>query len=211
MRAPSHRLHIRYKRETSSALTVSYTLRTKMAVLLCVLWDACLWQSSEGTFCYIFCTKWAVLQCALRDASLGQSAVRTVSYSIRTKMVVLHCVLWVTSSRSVQRDCKENNTTTVTLRVVGGDGEGSLKSETVKYGHKSQGTWTLERLHWQGPAAHTKERNDLSSERVPRKNKTVTVTQVIKIWSLALDGCFIPRHTGRLTVGRNIRLRLRAN
>jgi hypothetical protein len=48
------------------------------------------------------------------------------------------------------------NTSTVTLRVVGGDEKGSLKSETVKYG---------------------------SSERAPHKNKAVTVTQVIKLWS----------------------------
>jgi hypothetical protein len=32
---------------------------------------------------------------------------------------------------------------------------------------------------------------------------------VTKIWSYAPEGCFIPRQTGRLTVGRNIRLRLR--
>jgi hypothetical protein len=76
-----------------------------------------------------------------------------------------------------------SNTSTVTLRVVGGDEKESLKSETVKYGLKSQGTWTRERLRWQGPAAHTKERPDLSSERAPYKNKTVIVTQVIKIWS----------------------------
>jgi hypothetical protein len=75
-----------------------------------------------------------------------------------------------------------SNTSTVTLRVVRGDEEGSLKSETVKYGLKSQGTRTRERLRWQGPAAHTKDRPDLSSERAPHKNKTVTVTQVIKIW-----------------------------
>jgi hypothetical protein len=74
-----------------------------------------------------------------------------------------------------------SNTCTVTLRVVGGDEKGSLKSETVKYGLKSQGTRTLERLRWQGPAAHTIDRPDLSSERAPHKNKTVTVTQVIKI------------------------------
>jgi hypothetical protein len=37
-----------------------------------------------------------------------------------------------------------SNTSTVTLRVVGGDEKGSLKSETVKYGRKSHGTWTLE-------------------------------------------------------------------
>jgi hypothetical protein len=39
-----------------------------------------------------------------------------------------------------------SNTSTVTLRVVGGDEKGSLKSETVKYGRKSQGTRTRERL-----------------------------------------------------------------
>jgi hypothetical protein len=36
---------------------------------------------------------------------------------------------------------------------------------------------------WQGPAAYIKDRRVLSSERAPHKNKTVTVTQVIKIWS----------------------------
>jgi hypothetical protein len=46
-----------------------------------------------------------------------------------------------------------SNTSTVTLRVVGGDERGSLKSETVKYGLESQETQTRERLHWQGPAA----------------------------------------------------------
>jgi hypothetical protein len=57
-----------------------------------------------------------------------------------------------------------SNTSTVTLRVIGGDEKGSLKSETVKYGLKSQGI-------------RTRERPVLSSERAPHKNKTVTVTQ----------------------------------
>jgi hypothetical protein len=35
-----------------------------------------------------------------------------------------------------------SNTSTVTLRVVGGDEMGSLESETVKYGHESYGTRT---------------------------------------------------------------------
>jgi hypothetical protein len=35
-----------------------------------------------------------------------------------------------------------SNTSTVTLRVVRGDEKGSLKSETVKYGHESQVTRT---------------------------------------------------------------------
>jgi hypothetical protein len=75
------------------------------------------------------------------------------------------------------------NTSTVTLWVVRGDKKESLKSETLKYGLQSQGTRTRERLRWQGPAAHIKDRLDLSSERAPHKNKTVTVTQVIQIWS----------------------------
>jgi hypothetical protein len=41
-----------------------------------------------------------------------------------------------------------SNTSTVTLRVVGGDEKGSLKFETVKYGHESQITQTRERLRW---------------------------------------------------------------
>jgi hypothetical protein len=35
-----------------------------------------------------------------------------------------------------------SNTSTVTLRVVGGEEKGSLESERVKYGHESHGTWT---------------------------------------------------------------------
>jgi hypothetical protein len=35
-----------------------------------------------------------------------------------------------------------SNTSTVTLRVVGGDEKGSLESETVNYGHESYGTRT---------------------------------------------------------------------
>jgi hypothetical protein len=77
-------------------------------------------------------------------------------------------------------------TSTVTLRVVGGDEKGSLKSETVKYGLKSKGTRTRERLRWQGPAAHTKDRPDLSSEGAPYKNKNCHTE--INIWSWALDG-----------------------
>jgi hypothetical protein len=102
-----------------------------------------------------------------------------------------------------------SNTSTVTLRVVGGDERGSLKSETVKYGRKSQGTRTRERLHWQGPAAHTKDRPVLSLERAPHGIKNVTVRRVpysVRKWNLVASPGFIPRQTGRLTVGRNIRL-----
>jgi hypothetical protein len=74
------------------------------------------------------------------------------------------------------------NTTTVTLRVVGGDEKGSLKSEAVKYGRECQGTRTRARLRWQGPAAYTKDKSAFSSERAPHKNTTVTV-KLINIWS----------------------------
>jgi hypothetical protein len=70
-----------------------------------------------------------------------------------------------------------SNTYTVTLRVVGGDEKGSLKSERVKYDHKSQGTRTQERLRWRGSAAYMKHRPVLSPERAPHKNKTVNVKQ----------------------------------
>jgi hypothetical protein len=93
----------------------------------------------------------------------------------------------VFSVRSVPRLYKKNqltrveagsNASTVTLRVIGGDEKGSLKSETVKYGHECQGTRNLERLRWRGPAAYTKDRSVLSLEREPhKKKKTVTAKE----------------------------------
>jgi hypothetical protein len=55
---------------------------------------------------------------------------------------------WLTDCQSqYDLDLEEgSNTSTVTLRVVGGDKKGSLKSETVKYGHESHGTRTQEGL-----------------------------------------------------------------
>jgi hypothetical protein len=64
-----------------------------------------------------------------------------------------------------------SNTSTVTLRVVRGDEKGSLESETVKYGLEFQGTRTRERMRWQGPAAYTKDRSVLSSDRAPHIKK----------------------------------------
>jgi hypothetical protein len=63
-----------------------------------------------------------------------------------------------------------SNTSTVTLRVVGGDEKGCLRSETVECGLESQGTQTREGLHWQGSAAY---RPVLSSERAPNRGGTV--------------------------------------
>jgi hypothetical protein len=46
--------------------------------------------------------------------------------------------------------------------------KGSLKSESVKYGHESQETQTKERLRWRGPAAYTKKQTGpLAREGAP--------------------------------------------
>jgi hypothetical protein len=63
-----------------------------------------------------------------------------------------------------------SNTSTVALRVVGGDKNGSLESERVKYGRKSYGTRTRERVRWRGPAAIVNDRPILSSERMLLKD-----------------------------------------
>jgi hypothetical protein len=64
-----------------------------------------------------------------------------------------------------------SNTSTVILRVVGGDEQGSLKSETVKYDHESQGTRTRERLCWRGPAAYIKDRPVSRQRERPTKTR----------------------------------------
>jgi hypothetical protein len=70
-----------------------------------------------------------------------------------------------------------SNTSTVVLRVVGGDEKGNLKFETVKYGHESHGTWIREWLRWRVPAAIVNDRPVLSWERAPHINKPATVWQ----------------------------------
>jgi hypothetical protein len=89
-----------------------------------------------------------------------------------------------------------SNTSTVTLRVVGGDGKGSLKCETVKYGRKFQGTRTRETLRWQGPAAYIKDTHPLVREGAPQKQDRNS-RGAINIWSWAPGGCSIPRLTDR--------------
>jgi hypothetical protein len=82
-------------------------------------------------------------------------------------------------SRAVKKKRVEtgSNTSTVTLRVVGGDEKGSLKSQTVKYGLETKGPQIQEGLHWRGPVVYTKDRPVLSSERTLHKNRTVIVKQ----------------------------------
>jgi hypothetical protein len=89
----------------------------------------------------------------------------------------------VFSMQSVPRFYNENtsrveagsNTSTVTIRVVGGDEMGSLKYETVKYGHESYGSLTRKLLRWRGSAAIVNDRPVLLLERAPKINKPATV------------------------------------
>jgi hypothetical protein len=62
------------------------------------------------------------------------------------------------------------NTSTIALRVVGGDKKESLESETVKYGRESHGTRIRIWMCWWGPAAIANDRPILSSERMLYKD-----------------------------------------
>jgi hypothetical protein len=55
---------------------------------------------------------------------------------------------------------------------------------------------------------YKRQTRPLVREGAPRKQDR-NCQKLISIWSWAPDGCFVSRQTGRLTVGRNIRLRLR--
>jgi hypothetical protein len=102
----------------------------------------------------------------------------------------------VSPTRSVQKVYKDNwvvqkanprveagsNNSTVTLRVVGGDEKGSLKSERVKYGRKSQGTRTLEWLRWRGPASIATTDQSSRQRGAPHQQTRKFLTAII-IWS----------------------------
>jgi hypothetical protein len=96
--------------------------------------------------------------------------VRKNRTSIARQQINKHASLITEDAVSLGR-CK------VVIRKCSSVWKGSLESETVKYGIEFQGTRNRERLRWQGPAAYTKDRPVLSSERAPHKNKTVNVKQ----------------------------------
>jgi hypothetical protein len=106
----------------------------------------------------------------------------------------IHPQQWETvfSVGSVQRFIYTRNNTYIIRNPCGGGVEylhrdpasrrrrrkGSLKYETVNYGHESQRNETRERLRWRGIAAYAKDTSVLSSERAPQKIKTVTVNEL---------------------------------
>jgi hypothetical protein len=57
---------------------------------------------------------------------------------------------------------------------------GTLKFETITFGHDSLGTRTRERLRFRGPAVTIKHRPVLSSERAPYNNNPATLTYNLK-------------------------------
>jgi hypothetical protein len=97
-----------------------------------------------------------------------------------------------------------SNTSTVALRVVGGDEKGSLESETENIVTSPTGL---------GPendcAGNCKRQTRPLVREIASHQQTRNCLTVITIWSQAPDGCFTPRETGRLTVGGNVRLWLR--
>jgi hypothetical protein len=127
-------------------------------------------ETDEYSRCYAIGRKQsAISKKWLGNTSLKQQLFKKM-FSIRSVKVVIKKIIgrgWRPGS----------NTSTMTLRVVGGDEKRSLKCETVKYGRKPQGTRTRETLRWQGPAAYIKGRPILSSETAPHRNKTVTVEE----------------------------------
>jgi hypothetical protein len=66
---------------------------------------------------------------------------------------------------------RERQTSTVTLRIVGGDEKESFKSETVKYGRKSQGTTTEKDCAGKGQRHIQKTDRPLVREGVPRNEE----------------------------------------
>jgi hypothetical protein len=94
-----------------------------------------------------------------------------------------------------------SNTSTMTLRVVGGDEKGKSRIWDSKI-------WSRV-LRDSDPKMTELSRTNCNCKRQIRPQETRNCQTIIKIWSWVQEGCFIPRQTGRLTVGRNIKLRLR--
>jgi hypothetical protein len=70
-----------------------------------------------------------------------------------------------------------SHTSTVTLRVVGGDEKGSLKFETVKIWSRVARDSDLRKTTLARATSYTKDRPVLSSERALHESKTVTVKE----------------------------------
>jgi hypothetical protein len=63
------------------------------------------------------------------------------------------------------------NTSTVTLQVVGGDEKGSLKSETVKYGHEFSRDSDPRKTLARASSIYKRQNRPLVREAAPEKTK----------------------------------------
>jgi hypothetical protein len=99
--------------------------------------------------------------------------------------------LWHQQTSSVEAG---SNTSTVALRVVGGEKKGRLESETVKYGREYHGTRTRQWMRWRGPATILNDRSILSSERMLYKDYNRRCSIEKKFWPWVSRGS-APRRT----------------
>jgi hypothetical protein len=75
-----------------------------------------------------------------------------------------------------------SNTSTVTLRVVGGDEKGCLKSETIKYGHECQDSNQRKTTLARTSSIYKKQTRPVVREGAPQKQDR-NCQRVINIWS----------------------------
>jgi hypothetical protein len=78
---------------------------------------------------------------AFTNKHVPTETVGVQQHTVSSTQCVPRCYKQGTSLEVVRVETG-SNTSTVTLRVVGGDEKRSLESETVKYGHESYGTRT---------------------------------------------------------------------
>jgi hypothetical protein len=76
-----------------------------------------------------------------------------------------------------------SNTSTVTLRVVGGDEKESLESETVKYGHESYGTRTPKMTALARASSNCKRQTRPFVRESAPNQQTRNYQTILKIWS----------------------------
>jgi hypothetical protein len=77
-----------------------------------------------------------------RGDEYTRSSRRTVGRDVFYAVRVVSNTHDTVKGKSMTRVEAGSNTSTVTLRVVGGDEKGSLRTETVTYGREIQGTRT---------------------------------------------------------------------
>jgi hypothetical protein len=140
----------------------------------------------------------------LLDNGFGYHGITGVCGTTQTRTEVLEplkAVISILFSQSYK-----TRGTIVTLRVVGGDEMGSLKSETVKYGRESQGTRTRETALAMASSIYKRQTRPLVREGAPQKQDRNCQT-VINIWSWSPSN-YLSATDSLLCLKAKVRLRL---